>query len=79
MPERQLSTEAKNAEKIVDIWGCLVTDELLEVILLHTNEKIRESEDKQEDNQYSSARLKKSPYLKETDKVSYIVVKGIVH
>jgi hypothetical protein len=49
------------------------------VILLHTNEKIRESEDKQEDNQYSSARLKKSPYLKETDKVSYIVVKVIVH
>jgi hypothetical protein len=79
IPERQLSTEAKNAEKIVDIWGCLVTDELLEVILLHTNEKIRESADKQEDNQYSSARLKKSPYLKETDKVSYIVVKGIVH
>jgi hypothetical protein len=65
-----MSEEAKNAEKAVDLWSCLVTDELLQVILLHTNEKIRESEDEQKDHRYPSARLKKSPHLKETDMVS---------
>ncbi len=40
------------------------------MILLHTNEKIRESEDEQEDHRFPSARLKKSPHLKETDMVS---------
>lgn len=67
---RRLSEQAQNAETTADLWGCFVTDELLEVILLHTNEKIRESEDKQEGHEYSSERLKKSPHLKETDLVS---------
>jgi hypothetical protein len=63
---QKLSQEAQNSKKTSDLWGCFVTNEIMEIILLHTNEKILENH---QQRNYSRVRLRKSPHLQETDLV----------
>jgi hypothetical protein len=63
---RSLSKEAQEASTPLELWQLFFTDEMIELIVLHTNEKILEE---QEERQFSAERLQKSPYIKPVDKV----------
>ena len=58
---RALSEEAKAAESLVELQQLFFTEEMLELLVRYTNEKI--AEDIQQ-NQYTEDRLKKAPHLK---------------
>jgi hypothetical protein len=67
-PER-ISDEALAAQSVGDFWSLFVTDEMLHTIVEATNEKIEESFLK---NGYSEERLRKSPYIVQTDAVNFL-------
>jgi hypothetical protein len=39
--DRTISVEAQQAEKPIDFWHILFTEEMLDLIVLHTNDKIQ--------------------------------------
>ena len=53
---------------MVDVWKLLITDEIVNLIVTYTNDKIREDLVKK---RYSDKRLAASRYLGLTDTVSY--------
>lgn len=64
---QQLSAEAQAAKTNGQLWSLFITPEILEVIEKYTNEKIAEDLAKKK---YSEEKLRKCPYLKQTDKVN---------
>ena len=66
---RTLSEEAKAAETPKELWQLFFTDEMLDLVVERTNQKIAESF---LDKQYSAERLKQSPYIKPVDKVEIV-------
>ena len=58
---RALSEEAKAAESPVELQQLFFTEEMLELLVRYTNEKIAEDIHQ---NQYTEDRLKKAPHLK---------------
>ena len=52
---------------MVDVWKLLVTDEIIDLIVKYTNDKIRED---LRDKQYTAKRLAASRHLALTDSVS---------
>jgi hypothetical protein len=66
-PEK-ISDEALAAQSAGDMWSIFFTEEMLRIIVDCTNEKIEESFLK---NDYSEERLRKSPYIAQTDMVIF--------
>jgi hypothetical protein len=64
-PEK-ISNEALAAQSAGDFWSLFFTEDLLRCVVNSTNEKIEESFLK---NDYSDERLRKSPYIAQTDAV----------
>jgi hypothetical protein len=65
---RSLSREAQNAETPLEHWEIFFTEAMLDLIVEHTNEKIREDLAKEK---RSAGLMEKSPHLKLMDKVKY--------
>jgi hypothetical protein len=63
---QSLSEEAKAAKRPVDLWKLLITDEIVDLIVKYTNDKISEELQKKPD---SAASL----YTGLTDRVSHLV------
>ena len=63
---RKLSQEAEAAGKPLELWQLFWTDEMLDVIVTHTNEKIAEE---LAERNLTREQLQKSPHLKPLDKV----------
>lgn len=63
---RTLSSQAQAAKTPQELWQLFFTDEMLDLIVERTNEKIAES---CQDKSYSAERLQQSPYIKPVDKV----------
>lgn len=70
-PEK-ISAEALAAQSAGDFWSLFFTEELLGCIVDSTNEKIEESFLK---NDYSDERIRKSPYISQTDAVIFFFQK----
>ncbi len=64
---QELSAEAKAAKTNDQFWSLFITGQILEVVEKWTNQKIAED---LEEKQYSVEKLRKCPYLKQTDKVN---------
>ena len=62
----QLSDQAKVAETTAELWQLFITEEMLDLMVQYTNEKIQE--DLQQAN-HPIERLKNSTYIRTTDKV----------
>jgi len=69
--DRSISAEAQQAEKPIEFWHILFTEEMLDVIVLHTNEKIQGEIDERRAETGSYEFLKKNSHLKLIDKVKY--------
>jgi len=69
--DRSISEEAQQAEKPIEFWHILFTEEMLDVIVLHTNEKIQGEIDERRAETGSYEFLKKNSHLKLIDKVKY--------
>ena len=68
MKRQALSEEVKEAKRVVDVWKLLITDDIVNLIVKYTNDKIREDLLKK---QFTPQRLAASRYLGLTDAVSY--------
>ncbi len=75
---RTLSREAQDAEKPIEFWELFFTDEMLDVTVKHTNEKITAEINSKRQATGSDEFLKKSPCIKIMDKVKNIVLNLIV-
>lgn len=73
---RALSEEAKAAVEPVQLWQLFFTEDMLNILVVHTNEKIAEDH---EAKQYSQATLKKNPYLKQVDIVEMKALIGLMY
>jgi hypothetical protein len=62
----KISTEAEAAETVDQLWSLFITEEMLDKMVLYTNQSIAEEV---ENLQYSTERLRKSPYIRPIDKV----------
>lgn len=63
---RKLSEEAAAASSPLELWELYWTDEMLDIIVTHTNEKIAEE---LLEKDLTEEQLQKSPYLRLVDKV----------
>ena len=66
--QQRLSEPAREARTAAELWLLFITEEMLDLVVKYTNEKIQEGLEKA---CYSQQRIRKSPYLRATDKVSY--------
>jgi hypothetical protein len=71
---RTLSGEAQQAEKPIEFWQLFFTDQMLDLIMEHTNQKISADIDDRRRLTGSDVFLNKSPHLKLVDKVKYYMV-----
>lgn len=71
---RTLSREAQQAEKPIEFWQLFFTDQMLDLIMEHTNQKISADIDDRRRLTGSDAFLIKSPHLKHVDMVKYYMV-----
>jgi hypothetical protein len=71
-PENQLdvgesiSNEAKAAETTGDLWSLFITEEMLDLIVLYTNQKIDEDI---QTNDYTEEQIRKHSHIRHVDKV----------
>jgi hypothetical protein len=65
--EQELSSRAKAASKLADLWGLFITPDMTAKMVRYTNDKIRETLLKKK---YSKADLLKKPHVKLVDLVS---------
>jgi hypothetical protein len=65
-PPRLLSARARQAGTVTELWNLFFTGEMLDLVVKYTNENI---EDYLAKANFSKQRIKKSTYLKTTDKV----------
>ncbi len=71
----ELSNEAKAADTTGDLWSLFFKEATLDKIVLYTNDKIRETMEK---NMYNAQDLAKQTYIKFIDKVSFIFPSGML-
>jgi len=64
--KRRLSDQAQAAVTPKEHWLCFFTEEIRDLIVKHTNEKIADSI---QEKKYSAERLQQSPYIKPVDRV----------
>ena len=67
--DRSLSAEAQLAVSPIEFWLLLFTEEMLDLIVQHTNEKIQEDLDGKRAATGSDDFIKKNSHLKLIDKV----------
>lgn len=67
---RKLSAEAEAAGKPLELWQLFWTDEMLDVIVTHTNEKIAEVV---AEKNLTREQLHKSSYIRPVDKVKHFL------
>jgi hypothetical protein len=67
----KISAQAEAAETVDELWSLFFTDEMLEKIVIYTNESIAEEVD---NLQYSAERMRKSPYIRSIDKVCNVLI-----
>jgi hypothetical protein len=74
-PEK-LSDNALAAKTTAELWGLFFTDNMLDKLVMYTNDKIQETLDKK---QYTPAQRRKNTHLKTVDKVhiSFLFLTGI--
>jgi hypothetical protein len=66
---RCISTEAKEAGTPKEIWQLFFSEEMLDLIVLHTNQKITE----EQEEKWTAERLQRCSHMKPIDKVSYYI------
>jgi hypothetical protein len=64
---RSISREAQEAETPKQLWQLFFSDEMLSLIVQHTNEKIADDQER-----WTAERLQKPSYMKPIDKVKHI-------
>ena len=70
--DRTISREVQQAEKPIEFWHIMFTEEMLDLIVLHTNEKIQGQINDRIQETGSDEFIKKTAHLKLLDKVIFL-------
>ena len=70
--DRTISREVQQAEKPIEFWHIMFTEEMLDLIVLHTNEKIQGQINDRIQETGSDEFIKKTTHLKLLDKVIFL-------
>jgi hypothetical protein len=70
--DRTISREVQQAEKPIEFWHIMFTEEMLDLIVQHTNEKIQGEINARREETGSDEFIKKTAHLKILDKVIFL-------